>query len=329
MQTTYDQHVIDRDTVRQTKNAVKERLQCEETLACAVYDFQHVLPCPKGETSLFYYKRKLSVFNFTMYDMKGRDVTCYMWHEGEAGRGGNEVATCVRRYIEAKSRDGKQEIIFFSDGCGGQNKNRFEFLMYLHMISKRVVRKITHYFLEKGHTQNEGDSVHACIDHAIKHVEVYTPDQYYALARAARKCGEPYSVKEMSHVDFLDYKSLAVSKEQNCQWKKYQNEEQVKWSQVKVLQVDALLGGVIKVKTKHDGNWKYVKVQKKVIALRRKPSLCNTEPVKAYRERKRISQKKYKDINELKNKFVPVIYHNFFDTLAKSEEHLTSDSEDE
>ena len=70
---------MNRDIVCNNKNMIKQSATNDDTFACAVYDFQHVLSCLKGEPSLFYYKRKLSVFNFTIYDMgKERDVTCYM-----------------------------------------------------------------------------------------------------------------------------------------------------------------------------------------------------------------------------------------------------------
>ncbi|KAJ8867045.1 hypothetical protein PR048_032907, partial [Dryococelus australis] len=51
----------------------------------ACFDFQAVLPTHCGDVSAFHYKRRLSVLNFTIYDL-GRNIGhCYVWHEG-AGR---------------------------------------------------------------------------------------------------------------------------------------------------------------------------------------------------------------------------------------------------
>ena len=113
LQSKYDQHLINKETVRTAKEEAKQRSVNDNSFVCAIYDFQRVLPCPKGDTSTFYYKRKLSVFNFTVYDTTDKDVICYVWHEGEAGRGGNEVATCVRHYFEKQGQQGKKEIAFF------------------------------------------------------------------------------------------------------------------------------------------------------------------------------------------------------------------------
>lgn len=38
--------------------------------------------------------------------------------------------------------------------------------------------KIVHRFLEKGHTQNEGNSIHASIENAHKGKEIYVPAQW-------------------------------------------------------------------------------------------------------------------------------------------------------
>lgn len=74
---------------------------------------------------------------------------------------------------------------------------------------------ITHNFLVKGHTQNEGDSAHATIQREItkslKRGPIYTPQQYITLMRTAKKKGKPYTVNELSYDSFFDFKELAGS----------------------------------------------------------------------------------------------------------------------
>ena len=43
--------------------------------------FQAVLPTPRGEVSVFYYKSKLSTFNFTISNIVKSSTYCYVWHE--------------------------------------------------------------------------------------------------------------------------------------------------------------------------------------------------------------------------------------------------------
>ena len=58
-------------------------------------DLHGLLLCPKIQASSLYFKTKLCVHNFTMYDMTSHDASNYLWHEGEAGLSANEFASCI------------------------------------------------------------------------------------------------------------------------------------------------------------------------------------------------------------------------------------------
>ncbi|CAH2092579.1 unnamed protein product [Euphydryas editha] len=153
---------------------------------------------------------------------------CYLWHESTAKRGANEVASCVYDFIKDQSSKGVQTINLYSDNCGGQNRNRIVFMMYL-IAAKKFNVNISHKFLEKGHTQNENDSIHALIERSSKNKEIYTPDQWFALVRWAKDTGNPYIVKEVSIEDILDFKKLLAGKN----WTKDERNLKVMWSRVR------------------------------------------------------------------------------------------------
>ena len=50
---------------------------------------------------------------------------CYLWHEGEMGRGSSDIATAVCRWLEAKDAEGMKEVIFYSDAPASQNRNKY------------------------------------------------------------------------------------------------------------------------------------------------------------------------------------------------------------
>lgn len=50
-----------------------------------------------------------------------------------------------------------RDIIFYSDNCLGQNKNKFIASLYLYASLVLNINTIRHKFLIVGHTQNEGD----------------------------------------------------------------------------------------------------------------------------------------------------------------------------
>jgi len=97
-----------------------------------------------------------------------------MWHEGIAKRGANNIASCVWRYINSQAADGNcKEFVFFSDNCAGQNKSKAIAGMYMYAVRTFNTDRISHHYMEPGHTQNEGDSMHALIERTAKRVNVY------------------------------------------------------------------------------------------------------------------------------------------------------------
>jgi len=128
---------------------------------------EKVLTTPQGEVNNFYYKRKFATYNFTIFDIARKLGYCFMWNESETKKGANEIATCLFQFMAMMKKDGVTEFIFYSDKCGGQNQNRFLFSMW-ECAAFTLKVKITHRFLERGHTQNEGDSRHACIKNSKK-----------------------------------------------------------------------------------------------------------------------------------------------------------------
>lgn len=103
-------------------------------------------------------------------------------------------------------------MIFYSDNCCGQHKNRFVFAIYYYAVTTLNINPVQHSFSIRGHTQDEGDTAHSVIEKAItkgkKSGPIYVPDQYISLIRGAKKTGKPFVVKEMIFKDFFDLKSI-------------------------------------------------------------------------------------------------------------------------
>ncbi|CAG9812894.1 unnamed protein product [Phaedon cochleariae] len=191
----YDLHLTEKKLSREEKKLDKENIKSNGIVA--VYDLQAVMPIPKGDVSVFFCKSKLNVLNFTIYDLQTNNCECYVWDESNGHRGVNELGSCVQKYLQKKATITDCEVIFYSDNCLGQQKNKF----------------IIHKFLIKGHTQNEGDSAHSLIERQVKRQlrggPMYTPDAFIAAIRTAKKKGTPFTVNEMCYEDFYDLKQLA------------------------------------------------------------------------------------------------------------------------
>ena len=191
-----DLHLRSAKLSREVK-ALQKALAVNSSSYCAAcYDMQQVLVTPRTNSSQLYYRRKLATYNLTVFDMGMKKGHCFMWHEGQAKRGAANIASCVFKFIEEYSQNGVTQFSFFTDNCGGQNKNRTIVGMYIHAVRMFKVT-IEHYYLERGHTQNEGDSVHANIERAAKQADIFSPMQWYAIAATAKKTAPSYALTEM------------------------------------------------------------------------------------------------------------------------------------
>lgn len=64
-------------------------------------------------------------FIFQISDLKNKTTDCYFWHEGLGNRGAIEIGSCVFKFLEKIALDSPNiNIIFYSDNCCGQQKNR-------------------------------------------------------------------------------------------------------------------------------------------------------------------------------------------------------------
>ena len=143
----------------------KVRAGNEQGVKCETMDLQSVLLCPRLNASALYYKTKLCVHNFTVYDLLGKHCVCYVWNECEGGLTGNEFASCVVDFLTSDLSS--NEYVVYSYGCGYQNRNA-TLASALSYFSEKFGKTITQNILEKGHTQMEVGSVHSTIERKLK-----------------------------------------------------------------------------------------------------------------------------------------------------------------
>lgn len=171
----------------------------------------------------------------TAYD----NVHCYFWTESEAKRGAIEIGSCIWNYLEmiCKESPEAKNVIFYSDNCCGQNKNKYIASLYLFAVQNLNINSITHKFLIRGHTQNEADSVNSLIEKEVKRNlksgPIYSPDQYIALIKNAKKSKPPLNVHELTFDSFMDIKIL--QEEWGYNFNADMEGRTVNWNDIKVL----------------------------------------------------------------------------------------------
>ena len=82
--------------------------------------------------------------------------------------------------------------------------------MYMYVSSKYNI-DIKHTFLEVGHTQNEGDSVHAQIERHVKGRKIYNTEEWCDIIKTAKITDPQYSVINVTYNMIYDFKALAAN----------------------------------------------------------------------------------------------------------------------
>lgn len=197
----YDTHVTKKDEARQEKSRDKDSATEEKSLW--TMDLQAVLLCPKTQASSQYYKKKLQVHNFTLFNLASKEGYCYVWDESEGDLCSEVFAHLQYHHFEGviQGHPELKEIIVWSDGCGYQNRNACVANAYSELARKYGVL-ITQKYLVAGHTQMECDSMDSTIERKIV-ADIFTPRDYVIILQTARIRPSPYHVKVLKHDEFL------------------------------------------------------------------------------------------------------------------------------
>lgn len=317
LEDTYNAHTAQKITVRQKKTKYKELSMNYPTIVnSAVFDMQQVIQLPISNESAIFYKSRLSVFNFTIYNLANKECLCFLWDETISKRGANEISTCVAKYLHELDGRGLREVKLFADGCGGQNRNTIVFSMLLYTVTNaKYLTSISLNFFETNHGQNEGDSAHSSISTALsKAGDIFIPAQLPPILKLARR-SMPYKVIKMENADFYDYKSLSEQIRLRS-IRKFENGKDVDWTKVKEVKVDKVNVTHLLVKNSHLAeNYDTLSLKRNTLHVMTQPlQKCNTSLIK-------LKAEKYKCLMDLCKGPIPVVKDPTFQKYFRDLRH--------
>lgn len=227
-------HINNADFAYKAKENDKNLAKLDSKTKLYTFDLEKCLPTPLLNSNIAFYKRQLWTYNLTVHDCVSNQPFCYMWHEGEAKRGGNEVASCLLQHLQMEPSS-TERIVLYSDCCSGQNKNSFVSMMFMVFLqSETNVKTIDHKFLLPGHTHMECDVDHSVIERKKKKslVQIHHPREWYQFVRTAGNKHQ-FQVIEMSRNNFFDFAQMVRTK---CLWRNVDQEgNKFIWAEIKWL----------------------------------------------------------------------------------------------
>lgn len=203
-----DKHIKRKQLARIEKDLDKSKAleSANNSFRAFTFDLQAVLYSPCSTVSSLYYSRKFSSYNFTIFDQSSKEGFCYIWNENNGLRGSDEIGSILFKFLKTLPAETKH-VSFFSDSCGGQNRNRFIASVLKVAVAILPLDCIDLKFLEVGHTQMEVDAMHSVIERHTKSLTVYSPLEWPNIVRGSKR-NKPYIVNDIIYQDVFDLKKL-------------------------------------------------------------------------------------------------------------------------
>uniref|UniRef100_A0A6P7GR70 Uncharacterized protein LOC114345767 isoform X3 n=1 Tax=Diabrotica virgifera virgifera TaxID=50390 RepID=A0A6P7GR70_DIAVI len=298
----YRNHILAKDLARKEKDLDKKKAQ-DQAIYCFTMDVQAIKLCPQLQASSLYYKTKLQVHNFTIYNLSTHACKNFVWNETEGELCCSVFVTCIIKHLVSALEMDKKPIVLYSDSCGYQNKNVI-LSNALSILATQFDIEIEQKFLEKGHTQMECDSSHSLIERRLKGKDIFLPTDYINIIKDARKKPMPLEVEYLDHSYFLNFDNPNLMRYNSIRPGKLNSP--LKVADLKCLKY--LPSGDILYKTKYDSPYEILPQRQKTIIL------DEYLPKPLYSKRLEISKKKWLDLQQLK-KVIPKDTHYFYDLI--------------
>ncbi|XP_046684818.1 uncharacterized protein LOC124370567 [Homalodisca vitripennis] len=177
-----------------------------DNILCLSFDFMQNVQIPKIPVQETFYLRQLSVNLFCIHNLKTNKADIYLYHQGTANKGPNEVCSFLLHYLNHLDKQ-YNELHLYSDNCWGQNKNH-PLSRFLSAITElKLFDKVEQYYPIRGHSFLPCDRDFSIIKRELrKNDRLYTVDQISDFILKSSK-NEKFVVHKVTTQQILDFKS--------------------------------------------------------------------------------------------------------------------------
>lgn len=111
----YESHQKRKVEARNEKENDKSRAEKSSEISVYAIDVQKVMTCPDIKASVAYYKTKLKIHNWSVFNLATHDGTCCIWHEGNGNLDSDVFASLLVRFLskelEKKTRHHRNDYL--------------------------------------------------------------------------------------------------------------------------------------------------------------------------------------------------------------------------
>ena len=160
------------------------------------FDYGQNLPLPKLNVNEQFYKRLLWYFVFNVHLHNDDSSTFYTFTEDEGKKGADSVCSFIYSFlVQAKKKfPNVTQLVFLSDACGGQNKNR-TVINFSLWLSKEWGVDVLHLFPVRGHSYNQCDRNFGLYGTKIRKLaRIEWRKRYVSILQNARSNPSPFKV---------------------------------------------------------------------------------------------------------------------------------------
>lgn len=307
----------------------------EKHILSLAFDYMKTVSIPKIPVQELYYMRQLSVNCFGIHNLKSNDTTLFLYHEGVARKGPNEVCSFLNEYLKSVPSQ-YTELRLFSDNCSGQNKNQALSRFCLYLTDSGRFQKVTQYFPVRGHSFLPCDRDFGIISKALKkHDRIFDVHEITDIILQNSSRFNKFTVHDVTSSDIvLDfkkwqkrfYKKSCISQETKGKNTDKKDKMYFQISTLFMFVYESKLKGCVKAYPTINGI-----IHHNFLLAKTKADTLSPPSVKAYQGRVPIKTAKMEDIKKLRA-YIPDEHRGSFEEICdwptdgRSEE-ITSDFE--